>query len=188
MVISCYGDSNTRFYLGDTQENGEAALAYPAVLGRLLGTRATVHNCGYPDMQTDFAVEHFAENVTALCADVCILGFGTNDIRQPDADLPGYLARMETLLRLCETNKVRALVLLIPWFSEGYCGAEGQARIPLWNEKLRALCDKHGAGVLDVYTAFCADPPRYFNETKTAKRHYSPAACEVLARMACEAL
>ena len=188
MIISCYGDSNTRYYLGDTQESGDVSLSYPAALGRLLGDRATVHNCGYPDMQTDFAVAHFAEHVTALRADVCILGFGTNDIRQPDADLSGYLSRMETLLRSCDEGGVRAIVLLIPWFSEDYCGLEGQKRIPIWNEALVALCARWGMSVLDVYSAFCADPARYYNETKTARRHYSAAACEAIARMAAEAL
>ena len=185
MIISCYGDSNTRYYLGDRQQDGPDADSYPSVLQQLFRdagrTDVTVFNCGYPDMQTDFGVAHFEENVTARGADVCILGYGTNNIRQPDADLARYLAEFEAMLKKCAGGGVKTAALLIPWYAEDYCGLEGQQRIPVWNEALRSLCARYG--VRDTYTPFAADPDRYFNETQTPKRHYSPAATREIARM-----
>ena len=188
MIISCYGDSNTRYYLGDKQQDGPDADSYPALLQQLFRSAGrddvTVLNCGYPDMQTDFGVAHFGENVTAHGADVCILGYGTNNIRQPDADLDRYLSEFETLLQKCAQNGVKTAALLIPWYAEDYCGIEGQRRIPVWNEALKALCARWNTHVLDTYTPFAADPDRYFNETQTPKRHYSPAATREIAQMA----
>ena len=188
MIISCYGDSNTRYYLGDRQQDGPDADSYPALLQALFRAAGkddvTVLNCGYPDMQTDFGVQHFDENVTAHGADVCILGYGTNNIRQPDADLDAYLAEFETMLKACKDAHIKAAALLIPWYAEDYCGLEGQKRTPVWNEALKALCARYGAYVFDTYTPFAADPARYFNETETPKRHYSPAATQEIARMA----
>lgn len=187
MIISCYGDSNTRYYLGDKQQDGPDADSYPAQLQALFRAAGkgdvTVLNCGYPDMQTDFAVQHFAENVTAHNANVCILGYGTNNIRQPDADLKGYLADVESLLKSCAASGIKTASLLIPWYAEEYCGLEGQKRIPVWNEALSTLCARYNAHVFDTYTPFATDPARYFNETETPKRHYSPAATREIARM-----
>ncbi len=187
MIVSCYGDSNTRYYLGDQQKDGPDADSYPARLQGLLNaagkTDVRVLNCGYPDMQADFGVEHFAENVTDQKADVCILGFGTNNIRQPDADLDRYLEDFETLICRCRQAGVKTAALLIPWYAEGYCGLEGQQRIPLWNGALEKLCARYDVHLFDTYTPFAADPDRYFNETETPKRHYSPAATEEIARM-----
>lgn len=188
MIISCYGDSNTRYYLGDKQVDGPDADSYPAALQKMFRDAGrndvTVYNCGYPDMQADFGVAHFDENVTARKADVCILGYGTNNIRQPDADLQRYLADFETMLKKCAQAGIKTAALLIPWYAEDYCGLEGQQRIPVWNAALTDLCARYGAKVFDTYTPFAADPQRYFNETETPKRHYSPAATREIARMA----
>ena len=187
MIIACYGDSNTRYYLGDKQADGPDADSYPARLQALFDKAgqgsAKVYNQGYPDMQTDFGVEHFQENVVDIAADVCILGFGTNNVRQPDADLDRYLSEFGEMLARCKAAGVRAAALLIPWYAEDYCGLEGQRRIPVWNEALRALCARYDARVFDTYTPFAGDPERYFNEIETPKRHYSPAATAEIAQM-----
>ncbi len=188
MIISCYGDSNTRYYLGDKQIDGPDTDSYPARLQALFDkagrTDVRVCNQGYPDMQTDFGVEHFQENVTGIAADVCILGFGTNNVRQPDADLNRYLSEFEEMLRRCKAAGVRTAALLIPWYAEAYCGLEGQKRIPVWNQALQELCAQYGTHVIDTYTPFAGDPDRFFNETETPKRHYSPAATAEIAKMA----
>lgn len=185
LFISCYGDSNTRYFLGDMQVNGPAEDSYPAKLQRLFKEagyeNVTVVNNGYPDMQTDFALAHFDDNTQG--AHLCILGFGTNNIRQPDADLSAYLRDFAALLQKCRGADAEPMALLIPWFTADYAGAEGQARLPFWNRALAGLCAEEGAQIVDTYNLFKANPERFFNEKSTARRHYSPAATEVIARL-----
>ena len=190
LVISCYGDSNTRYFFGDEQIDGPAEDSYPARLQRLFSEAGYVNvrvvNNGYPDMQTDFALAHFSDNTAG--AQVCILGFGTNNIRQEDADLEVYLREFGGLLSRCRTADIMPMALLIPWFDIRYAGPEAQRRLPVWNRALAGLCAEAGAHIVDVYSLFGADPERFFNEQRTARRHYSPAATEVIARMIFAAL
>ena len=93
LTVVCFGDSNTRYFLGDTQEDGPEEDSYPARLGRLLeerGIHAQVINAGMPDAQTDYALAQLEPQVLGVGADVCIYGFGTNCVRQPEDDLTGY--------------------------------------------------------------------------------------------------
>ena len=41
VVISCYGDSNTRYFYGDTQEDGPAQESYPVQLQELFQERSS---------------------------------------------------------------------------------------------------------------------------------------------------
>ena len=128
VTIVCYGDSNTKYYLGDLQQDGPEADSYPAKLQKLFETagfeQVRVLNCGFPDTQTDFAIANFQQQVVDNQADICIFGFGTNCIRQPDADLEDYLDDMAHLFSLCKRRDIQPMSLLIPWFSEDYCGTE----------------------------------------------------------------
>ena len=186
--IICYGDSNTKYYLGDLQQDGPETDSYPAKLQELFWEadlqQIRVLNCGFPDTQTDFAVAHFHEQVVDHQADICILGFGTNCIRQPDADLEDYLDDMAHLFNLCKQRDIQPVCLMIPWFAEDYCGLEGQQRLPGWNSALCELCLTRGIPVLDTYSAFAGDPDLFFSEVATPKRHYSANATSVIAEMA----
>ena len=186
--IICYGDSNTKYYLGDLQQDGPDADAYPAKLQELFWEadcqQVRVLNCGFPDTKTDFALANFQQQVVDNQADICIFGFGTNCIRQPDADLEDYLEDMARLFNLCKQRDIQPVCLMIPWFAEDYCGPEGQQRLPGWNSALCELCLTRGIPVLDSYSAFSGDPQLFFNEKETPKRHYSKAATSVIAEMA----
>jgi hypothetical protein len=186
--IVCYGDSNTKYYLGDLQQDGPEADSYPAKLQELFRAagfdNVRVHNCGFPDTQTDFAVANFQAQVVDNEADICIFGFGTNCVRQEDADLEGYLDDMAHLFSLCKQRSIAPMSLLIPWYAEDYCGKEGQMRLPGWNSALCELCMVRDVAVLDTYNAFSADPDTFFSEVATPKRHYSAAATDAIARMA----
>lgn len=188
LTVVCYGDSNTKYYLGDAQQDGPEAQSYPARLGELFARRGfsgvRVLNCGFPDTQTDFAVANFQQQVVENGADVCLFGFGTNCIRQPDADLEEYLEDMARLFALCRQREIQPVCLLIPWFDRDYCGEEGQQRLPGWNSALCELCLTRKVPVLDVYSAFCGAPERFFNEKTTPKRHFSAQAAETVAEMA----
>lgn len=185
LAISCFGDSNTRYFLGDEQIDGPAEDSYPAKLQQLFATagysNVTVLNNGYPDRQTDFALAQFDENTRN--ADLCILGFGTNNIRQPEADLSTYLREFCMLLKKCRAAGIETMALLIPWYSQDYAGVEAQERLPFWNRALAGLCAEAGVQIVDTYSLFQANPDLFFNERRTARRHYSPVATEVLARM-----
>lgn len=188
LTIVCYGDSNTKYYLGDLQQDGPDEASYPAKLQALFSENGyqnvRVLNCGFPDMQTDFALANFQQQVADNAADICIFGFGTNCVRQPDADLADYLDDMAHLFALCNQRKVDAVSLLIPWFAEDYCGKEGQMRLPGWNSALCELCLTRGVAILDTYNTFSGDPDVFFSETATPKRHYSAEATSVIAQMA----
>lgn len=185
LIISCYGDSNTRYYFGDDQIPGPAEDSYPEKLQRMFSgaayTKVIVLNNGFPDMQTDFALAHFEENTRD--AGICIMGFGTNDIRQPDADLSNYLRSVHAFFKRCRAANIEPMALLIPWFSEDYAGLEAQERLPLWNRALAGLCAEESVQIIDTYSIFQADPVLFFNECRTARRHYSKEATEVIAQM-----
>ncbi len=187
LSIVCYGDSNTKYYLGDKQMDGPEGDAYPAKLQALFAEagfdKVTVHNCGFPDTQTDFAIANFWEQVIENKADICVFGFGTNCVRQEDADLDGYLEDMSRLMGLCRQQGIQPMSLLIPWYSEDYCGKAGQDRLPGWNSLLCELCMSEGAPIIDTFHTFAGDPDLFFNETATPKRHYSPAATQAIAEM-----
>lgn len=188
MNIVCFGDSNTKYYLGDLQQDGPEGESYPAKLQELFWEHGfqnvRVWNCGFPDTQTDFAIANFQQQVVDNHADICIFGFGTNCIRQPDADLEGYLDDMAHLFALCKQRKIDTMSLLIPWFAEDYCGKEGQMRLPGWNSALCELCLTRDVAILDTYNAFSGAPDLFFSETATPKRHYSAEATTALAKMA----
>jgi hypothetical protein len=188
LTVVCYGDSNTKYYLGDLQQDGPESEAYPAKLQALFAANGfqnvRVLNCGFPDTQTDFAVANFQKQVVDNKADICIFGFGTNCIRQPDADLEDYLDDMAHLFALCKQRNIEVMSLLIPWFAEDYCGKEGQLRLPGWNGVLCELCLTRGVALLDTYSAFSGEPDLFFSETATPKRHYSAEATSVIAQMA----
>jgi len=186
--IVCFGDSNTRYYLGDTQQDGPRQEAYPEVLQELFWEagyeQVRVLNCGVSDTQTDFAIANFQASVVDNEADICIFGFGTNCVRQEDADLEDYLEDMAHLFSLCKQRGIQPMSLLIPWYAEDYCGLEGQMRLPGWNSALCELCMTRNVPVLDTYNAFSGDPDLFFNEIATPKRHYSAAATQVVAELA----
>lgn len=188
LTIVCYGDSNTKYYLGDLQQDGPEGESYPNKLQEMFWEHdfqnVRVLNCGFPDTQTDFAVAHFQEQVVDNRADICIFGFGTNCVRQPDADLEDYLDDMAHLFSLCKQRSIHPMSLMIPWFAEDYCGKEGQMRLPGWNSALCELCLTRDIPVLDTYSAFSGDPDLFFSEAATPKRHYSAAATQVIAEMA----
>jgi len=188
VTIVCYGDSNTKYYLGDLQQDGPEADSYPAKLQKLFETagfeQVRVLNCGFPDTQTDFAIANFQQQVVDNQADICIFGFGTNCIRQPDADLEDYLDDMAHLFSLCKRRDIQPMSLLIPWFSEDYCGTEGQQRLPGWNSALCEMCLTRNIPMLDTYSAFFGDPHLFFSEVATPKRHYSTKATSVVAELA----
>lgn len=192
VVISCYGDSNTRYFYGDTQEDAPAQESYPAQLQELFRARGydnvTVHHCGYPDMMSDFALAQYPANVTEKGANICIYGFGTNDINKEDADLEEYLENTALVFDQFAKQGVAGLSLLMPWFDLEYAGKEGQDRLPGWNSMLAQLCMVKNVMVLDTYTPFQADPARFFNEKLTPRRHYSKDACRMIAEMAFAAI
>lgn len=183
-TIVAFGDSNTRYWLGDMGEPGRLRDAWPAQLEALLnacGVPAHVKNEGYPGEQMDFALQQFENFVKG--ADLCVLNFGTNDAKKPEISLEFYLSEMRTLLDQAAECGVPAVVLGIPWFDEALAGAEMQARLPLWNQQLQALCEEKGAPFVDLYGPSEEDPEGWFNEIEAPKRHLSCVAQRQVAEM-----
>lgn len=175
--IAAFGDSNTRYYFGDIGETGPLEEAWPARLEGMLQARkvdAVVKNEGYPGEQADFAMARFAEVTQG--ADLCILGFGTNDAKKLEVPLGEFLSEISDVLDQAAEARIPLILLGIPWFSEEVAGKELQARLPIWNESLSSLCSQLAIPFVDLYGAFQGDPERWFNERSTPKRHLSAAA------------
>ena len=175
--IVAFGDSNTRYYLGDTGEAGPLEDAWPARLERMLRARkvdAVVKNEGCPGEQADFAMARFAEVTRG--ASLCILGFGTNDAKKLEVPLGEFLSEISDVIDQAAEAKIPLILLGIPWFSEDLAGKELQARLPVWNESLSSLCSQLSIPFVDLYGVFQGDPERWFNERSTPKRHLSAAA------------
>lgn len=182
--IVAFGDSNTRFYFGDTASVGPLEQAWPARLEVMLrerGMDARVKNEGYPGEQADFAMEKFAEVTQG--ADLCILGFGTNDAKKLEVPLGEFLSEISDVMDQAAEAKIPLILLGIPWFSEALAGKELQARLPIWNESLSSLCGQLDIPFADLYHAFLDDPEKWFNERSTPKRHLSAAAQERVAEL-----
>lgn len=175
--IVAFGDSNTRYYLGDTGTPGPLEEAWPTKLETMLQSRgmdAAVKNEGHPGVQADYAMEHFGDATAG--ADLCILGFGTNDAKKLEVPLGEFLSEISDVLDQAAEAKMPVIMLGIPWFSEEVAGRELQNRLPIWNESLSSLCDQLSIPFVDLYTPFKEEPERWFNERTTPKRHLSAAA------------
>lgn len=175
--IVAFGDSNTRYYLGDTATPGPLEEAWPAKLEAMLrakGKDVAVKNEGHPGVQADYAMEHFSDATAG--ADLCVLGFGTNDAKKLEVPLGEFLSEISDVLDQAAEAGMPLIMLGIPWFSELVAGPELQNRLPIWNESLSSLCDQLGIPFVDLYTPFKADPEQWFNERTTPKRHLSAAA------------
>lgn len=175
--IVAFGDSNTRYYLGDTGTPGPLEEAWPAKLETMLrarGVDAAVKNEGHPGVQADYAMEHFPAATAG--ADLCILGFGTNDAKKLEVPLGEFLSEISDVLDQAVELQMPLILLGIPWFSEELAGPELQNRLPIWNESLSSLCDQLSIPFVDLYTPFKDEPERWFNERTTPKRHLSAAA------------
>ena len=175
--IVAFGDSNTRYYLGDTGTPGPLEEAWPAKLETMLrarGVDAAVKNEGHPGVQADYAMEHFPAATAG--ADLCILGFGTNDAKKLEVPLGEFLSEISDVLDQAAEIQMPLILLGIPWFSEELAGPELQNRLPIWNESLSSLCDQLSIPFVDLYTPFKDEPERWFNERTTPKRHLSAAA------------
>ena len=175
--IVAFGDSNTRYYLGDSGTPGPLEEAWPAKLETMLrarGVDAAVKNEGHPGVQADYAMEHFPAATAG--ADLCILGFGTNDAKKLEVPLGEFLSEISDVLDQAAEIQMPLILLGIPWFSEELAGPELQNRLPIWNESLSSLCDQLSIPFVDLYTPFKDEPERWFNERTTPKRHLSAAA------------
>ena len=183
-LIVAFGDSNIRYYLGDTASPGPLEEAWPARLEKKLRARGldvVVRNEGRPGVQTDYGMEAFS-SVTQGAA-LCILGFGTNDAKKLEVCLGEFLSEISDVLDQAAEAEIPLIMMGIPWFSAEVAGPEVQARLPVWNESLSSLCDQLSIPFVDVYHPFLEEPERWFNERTTPKRHLSAAAHERVAEL-----
>lgn len=148
---------------------------------RAEGLEATVKNEGHPGEQMDFAMAQFQRRAGA--ADLCILGFGTNDVKKLEMGLGLYLAELSDVLDQAKAGGVPVIVLGMPWFDADLAGAEVQARLPVWNGATERLCQEWAIPFVNLYEAFRGDPDRWYNERATPKRHLSVEGQETVARL-----
>lgn len=159
--IVAFGDSNTCCCLGDTGKIGPLEDAWPAKLEGLLRARGRdvqVENQGRPGVQVDFAMERFSE--AAAGASLCILGFGSNDVKKLEVPLGEFLSEISDVLDQAADAHLPLILLGIPWFSQEAAGPELQARLPVWNESLSSLCDQLSIPFVDLCAPFRDGPER----------------------------
>ncbi len=162
MRLIAFGDSNTRYWLGDVGDPGPMKQSWPLRLEALLrsaGKAVTVVNEGWPGGETAFARRRFADLTAGF--DGTILAFGTNDIKLPSSRLEDYLADLEDILR--QNGPRPLLVLSILWFGRGYGFYGSQDRLPLWNGAAEELCKRYGVPFLDTTQHF-RDHSEWYND------------------------
>lgn len=175
-TIRCYGDSNTSYYEGDTSTVGPKSKSACAQLDANAGRYpflwgATIDILGNPGQTSADGVAGFAAIVGTPA--IMVLGWGTNDIKVAAAPVAPYLANMRTMIEASITAGAVPIILGIPWFDATYAadGATGQARIPVWNGRLRRLAAEYRVPFVDAYAAEAPGSTLFYNETVTAKRH-----------------
>ncbi len=153
MRLIAFGDSNTRYWLGDVGEPGSLRQAWPARLEDALraeGKEAAVVNEGWPGGETAFARARFSTLTAGF--DGVILAFGTNDIKLPQSRLEDYVADLEDILRRNGSRPL--LVLSVLWFGRGYGFYGSQDRLPVWNAAVRDLCARYHTPYWDTTSHF----------------------------------
>lgn len=188
-LIVTYGDSNTRYYEGDRGVNGSLSYAYSSYLEVESSKvpalfNSTVINKGYPGQTAEYGVSNFQTNVLDEAATICVIGFGTNNIKVPTGNMQTYLNSMEQLITLSLNANVLPIVLGIPWFAPVYVNNDMTIhdRLPVWNEELRKLCDEYQVPFIETYHTFKGNPSLFFNEVTTPQRHYSKNATKIIAK------
>lgn len=185
-TIVCYGDSNTRYYEGDNGAAGSLSYAFSSFLEIetasipiLYGSE--VINAGNPGWTISQGLSAYSTNITGNNANIATIGFGTNDIKLSGSNLDTYLTSMETFINQLLDDGVFPIILGIPWFEESYGATPTeQKKLPIWNSRLKDLCEKYQVPFIDVYKMFTDNPSVWFNEVTTPKRHYSTKATRVL--------
>ena len=197
--IVCYGDSNTQGFYGNTYTDVELENSYPGIANNICKEFKNIANAkfirkGNPGGTSSDAITRFDEQVKLSDANVVILGWGTNDIRE-NSDYTNYINNMEILIKKSLDLKATPIVLSIPDFSETYAG-EGEkglaakARIKVWNKKLYDLCMKYNIKYIDTYAMFnnsiIDNHTIWYNDTPW--RHFSKYANQMIAYKICELL
>ena len=153
MKLAAFGDSNTRYWLGNEGVAGPLREAWPARLEALLradGKEVTVSNKGWPG--AGIALARSQVGRMTWNADAVILSFGTNDIKLPEAVLEDFIGSLDTILKANGSRPL--LVLSILWFGRGYGFSGSQDRLPEWNGAAEALCRQRGAHFWDTTSLF----------------------------------
>jgi hypothetical protein len=191
--IVCYGDSNTRYYEGDTSKAGPYSKSYGAWIDYLSIFQphlyaAEISINGYPGQTAQYGDANFAANVPDT-TDVLVLGFGTNNVKLNTPDVELYLSAMKSMILKAIGQGTTPIVLGIPWFYSTYGsnGAVSQSRVKVWNSRLLSLCQKVGAHFIDTYNLTRKYPFAYFNEA-SQQRHYNENTTKVIASKIVEKL
>lgn len=191
--IVCYGDSNTRYYQGDTSTTGPFSRSYGAWLDLLSTVRAHLFSAeitinGYPGQTASYGDTNFASNVPSN-ADYVVVGFGTNDVKQAAPDLDAYLSSITSILRKSLAQGTQPILLGIPYFTANYGddGVLSTQRIKVWNAHLINLANEAGVPFIDTYSLTYEFSFAYLNEA-TTRRHYSVNATKVIAERIADVL
>jgi len=196
-IVYCYGDSNTRYFLGDTGVSGEIQNAYSTYadvmslqFNNISGADfVNKGNPGYTAQQGDTG---FATNINNN-PHVVVLGFGTNNIRISTNTLLDYITAMESMIQKTFALNAFPIILTIPDFHDAYAddGLVGKARLPVWNTALVNLANKYNVPIIDVYSMFNAERidqhATFYNEASNW-RHFSKYAQSIIAYKLCEIL
>jgi hypothetical protein len=185
--ITCYGDSNTRYFEGDPGTDGPFSKSYGAYIDLYASEypalyQSTIDIQGNSGQQSSFAVTNFGTQVSSS-SNFVVLGWGTNNVKLANADINAYISDIIDLFEQCLLIGAMPIMLGIPWFAANY-GDDGQLsqdRLKNWNATLYALCTECNIPFIDTYNLTRTFPVVYFNETGT-DRHYSPQATKQIAQ------
>jgi len=184
-IIVAYGDSNTRYFEGD-RGLGSITHSYPAWLDRFCIEHpnfygSNVINAGFSGKTIEYGLANYETNITANNANIVVIGFGTNDIKNAGVTMEAYINNMESMINRLLADGIAPIILGIPWFEPAYAPGM-EIRLPIWNNALLNLCISKNVEFVDAYNMFLTSTSVWFNEVTSPKRHYSQKALLIIAK------
>ncbi|MEQ5870254.1 SGNH/GDSL hydrolase family protein [Sagittula sp. NFXS13] len=188
--ITCYGDSNTRYYFGGA---GPLSKSYGAQLDIIAATRphlyaSTITVRGYPGETAEYGNSNFAANVPSD-TDYLVIGYGTNNIKLGSPDWNSYSAAILSIMTKALALGAQPILLGIPWYSANYGtnGVASQHLLRIWNARLYRMAQDCGVPFVDTYSLVWEYPSAYIDET-SPQRHYNANATRIIAERIADVL
>lgn len=183
------GDSFTEG-LNDPSANGEGFVGWADRLAGILADRNAPAEFRYANLAVrgrliDAIVEEQVPRVLDLCPDLVSFCAGGNDILRPGSDPDAVAATFEAAV--VQLNSAVGTVLICTGFdTRGIPVLKHlRGRIATYNSHLRAIADRHGCAVLDLWSLRAVQDRQAWSEDRL---HLSPDGHHRVALRAAEAL
>jgi len=131
-----------------------------AFAGRYTAQTISVYNCGKPAERATAGRDRFNENMSEAQPDIILLMDGANDLlaltgEDSDAAIDNALRRatdaLEDMVRDATARGIPVLLATLPPQRASGSRGGGAAFVSRYNDGLKAMAAKKGAGIVDLY-------------------------------------